>query len=91
MTLIQAGNSNGVYGRCDAHCHDAKGAKCHCICGGVFHGKGSGSGELYEVVRDCTEALGKKLEADGADVRPLRKIFTCGFPGRQEPLFAEGA
>lgn len=24
---------------CDARCHNAKGLKCECWCGGVFHGK----------------------------------------------------
>ena len=24
--------------RCDAVCHNAKGVKCGCICGGKFHG-----------------------------------------------------
>jgi len=28
-------------GRCDARCHEAKGDRCRCICGGAFHGVGS--------------------------------------------------
>lgn len=37
-TIVTATNSNGTTGRCDAKCHDAKGVRCNCICGGVFHG-----------------------------------------------------
>lgn len=39
-TLISAGNSEGTYGRCDAKCYNAKSSHCHCICGGMNHGKG---------------------------------------------------
>lgn len=40
-TLIQSQKSDGtIIGRCDAKCHDAKGPKCTCICGGMNHGVG---------------------------------------------------
>lgn len=39
-TLISAGNSEGTYGRCDAKCYNAESGNCHCICGGMNHGKG---------------------------------------------------
>jgi hypothetical protein len=39
-TLISQHNSGGLVGRCDAHCHNAKGPRCTCICGGRFHGRG---------------------------------------------------
>lgn len=39
-SLIIASNSDGVYGRCDANCYDAKNSKCTCICGGMNHGGG---------------------------------------------------
>jgi hypothetical protein len=90
VTLIRAGNSNGVYGRCDARCHDAEKPKCDCICGGLYHGKKSGSPELYQAIKESAEALAKKLEGEGADVRPLREILTGNFPARQEPMFWEG-
>lgn len=41
MTTIKVVNSNGMVGRCDARCHEAKTPDCHCICGGAFHGIGS--------------------------------------------------
>jgi hypothetical protein len=34
-TLVRAGAH-----RCDATCHNARGSKCACICGGVLHGQG---------------------------------------------------
>ncbi len=52
MTLIVAANSDGVYGRCDAKCHDAREPKCNCICGGAYHGKGSGSPDLYKAIQE---------------------------------------
>lgn len=39
-TLISQHNSSGPVGRCDARCHEARGPRCTCICGGRFHGKG---------------------------------------------------
>jgi hypothetical protein len=34
-------SQSGAYGsarRCDARCHHATGLRCHCICGGRYHG-----------------------------------------------------
>lgn len=40
-TIILRKNKDGaVTGRCDARCYNAKCKKCHCVCGGAFHGKG---------------------------------------------------
>jgi len=39
-TLITVSNSEGVVGRCDAKCYDAKSPQCDCICGGRNHGAG---------------------------------------------------
>ena len=41
-TLIEVRNSDGVVGRCDAHCTGATSpvAECECICGGMNHGVG---------------------------------------------------
>jgi len=50
MTLVSVYNSGGCVGRCDAKCHDAKAAKCACVCGGACHGKGSGTPELRQVI-----------------------------------------
>ena len=29
--------------RCDSRCHQAKGTKCRCWCGGFFHGRNGGA------------------------------------------------
>jgi hypothetical protein len=68
MTLIVAVDSNGVYGRCDAKCHDATGPKCTCICGGVYHGKGSGTAALRQAIKDRGDAVVVSLRAAGAKV-----------------------
>lgn len=40
MTLVSVGNSEGIVGRCDAKCYNAKHPNCDCICGGKNHGAG---------------------------------------------------
>ena len=40
MVIIEVRTEQGVVGRCDANCYDAKGTECHCICGGANHGVG---------------------------------------------------
>lgn len=39
-TLIAVYNSDGLVGRCDAKCYNAKHPTCDCICGGKNHGAG---------------------------------------------------
>ena len=39
-TLIAVYNSEGLVGRCDARCYEAKDPDCTCICGGANHGAG---------------------------------------------------
>ncbi|KPK75268.1 MAG: hypothetical protein AMJ79_11820 [Phycisphaerae bacterium SM23_30] len=39
-TLIAVYNSDGLVGRCDEKCHNAKEPDCDCICGGANHGVG---------------------------------------------------
>jgi len=65
MTLIIAGKSEGTHGRCDSKCHDAMEPECHCICGGHFHGKRSGSAELREAVKEHAEELLVSLRSRG--------------------------
>ena len=40
MVLIEVRNSEGLVGRCDARCYEAKHEGCTCICGGKNHGAG---------------------------------------------------
>jgi len=47
-TIIIRKNKDGVItGRCDARCYNAKGKKCHCVCGGVNHGIGLNNAILF--------------------------------------------
>lgn len=40
-TIILRKNKDGaVTGMCNARCYNAKGKKCHCVCGNINHGKG---------------------------------------------------
>jgi hypothetical protein len=39
-TLFSVSNSDGLVGRCDANCYDARESECDCICGGKNHGQG---------------------------------------------------
>ena len=40
MVIIEVRTEQGVVGRCDANCYNAKEPECHCICGGANHGVG---------------------------------------------------
>lgn len=40
VTLIAVYNSDGLVGRCNAKCYDAKHPECTCVCGGANHGGG---------------------------------------------------
>jgi hypothetical protein len=39
-TLLSVHGSEGLIGRCDAKCYDAKEPGCDCVCGGKNHGAG---------------------------------------------------
>jgi len=56
-TLMQWGNSEGIKGRCDAKCHNAKEPKCECMCGGRFHGKANQAGGLEKAVKEFWEEV----------------------------------
>ena len=68
MTLISVYNSGGCVRRCDAKCHDAKEAKCVCICGGVFHGQGSGTPELRQVMESRAPEVLEGLRSVGSRI-----------------------
>lgn len=59
-TLIKFTNSVRTR-RCDAHCYDAKGDTCDCICNGANHGKGlidaanQTNTIAREIIRQCEE------------------------------------
>jgi len=73
-TLVSWGTSGGQKGRCDARCHNAKGARCTCCCGGHYHGAAR-DGTLGQKVEALQEELLKGLAAEGKEARgqlPLR-------------------
>jgi hypothetical protein len=48
--------------RCDRRCHEAKGTRCRCWCGGFFHGAGGAANraDLKEGVRNLIYQPGFK-------------------------------
>ncbi len=52
--IIRRNKSGAITGRCDARCYNANGKKCHCVCGGVNHGKGINEAILisYNLFKD---------------------------------------
>jgi hypothetical protein len=82
MTIITQLDGDGrVIGRCDAKCHEAKTAKCHCICGGKLHGAALGGRLESRVTEMFPEVLAyAKAEAERAG-------GTIAFLDQQRPLF----
>lgn len=70
-TLMQWGNSEGVKGRCDAKCHNAKEPKCECMCGGRFHGKAREPGGLEKAVKEFWEEVVERAKerAEGEGIQ----------------------
>ena len=68
VTLISWETSGGQKGRCDARCHNAKGAKCTCCCGGHYHGAGRG-GTLTQKVQALQGEILDRLVKEGKNVR----------------------
>lgn len=58
MVLIEVRNSEGVVGRCDAHCYNAREEHCECICGGKNHGAG-----LQRAIENTREMVDEWIEA----------------------------
>lgn len=61
-TLIILKKADGsLLGRCDAKCHNAKGSKCTCICGGMNHGV-----ELNQAIDNTREHKDVLMDAQEA-------------------------
>lgn len=68
--------------RCDSRCHNAKGKRCGCICGGFFHGKDGAGAANREALHQATdEAAEKLLEQHG-----IKKNKTVYIEQRELPL-----
>ena len=48
MTVLLSKKSYPATRRCNATCHNARGDKCECICGGKLHGTGVTALELVD-------------------------------------------
>jgi len=78
-TLIEAHNSSGCIGRCDAKCYNAEHPDCQCICGGANHGVG-----LAKAVENTEELAESWIESYGGEHADM-----TGFkvPAVQKRLF----
>ncbi|MDD5701388.1 MAG: hypothetical protein PHU23_04980 [Dehalococcoidales bacterium] len=65
-TIMSWGNSSGTKGRCDARCHNAKGEKCKCMCGGRFHGKSRQPGGVEQAIREAWDSAIPEIERTAA-------------------------
>lgn len=79
-TLIIARKADGsLLGRCDSKCHNAKGFKCTCICGGMNHGVG-----LNQAIHNTHEHKDLLMDAQGAGEFIIKEgqyqLFTGGKP-----------
>jgi hypothetical protein len=63
-TLITWETGSGKKGRCDGKCHNAKGKRCHCGCGGRYHGAAR-DGTLAQKQSDFQETIFAELKANG--------------------------
>ena len=92
-TLMAWYNSEGLKGRCDARCHNAKHGDCDCMCGGRYHG-GARDGslgrrveqygeEILERARQRAEAQGLELEAQSLNELIERLQDGRGWPRRR--------
>jgi len=92
-TVLAVYNSSGCIGRCDANCHDARTAKCTCICGGKNHGAG-----LERAIENNRELVGLTKEdlqrfaaAHGLDADELFTVDRTKCSQRQARLGAKHA
>jgi len=79
-TIMSWGNSEGTRGRCDGKCHNAKGTRCTCMCGGVFHGtkrNGTFDRVFKQHAQEVIEAAKRQAEAQGweVEVKELLPLF----------------
>jgi len=82
MTTIMSWESSGGKRRtCSATCHNAKGSRCRCVCGGRYHGAAHRPGGVEQAVRDTWEEAIQEAEARAKaeglklDTTGIRKII----------------
>lgn len=97
-TVLTVGNSRGSRS-CTASCHEAKSPECDCVCGGKYHGKGTGTvldeveadvraGAFGEVATIATGAYGKRQLAQLMTTNPDRVRFHGGAIDREKRRWA---
>jgi hypothetical protein len=63
--------------RCDDICHNSKGTRCSCVCGGYFHGKnGDGAAHRLELQEGLTT-----LGEHGFEKGKARYVSQLQLPG----------
>lgn len=67
MTVVITWSDGNSTRRCDGKCHNAKGDRCNCICGGRNHGVGE-----VQAIRNAREDVEDVLNAEGFSLRPLQ-------------------
>jgi len=73
-TLISWGTGGGKKGRCDARCHNAKGPKSKCCCGGHYHGAAR-DGTLSQKVDEFQSQILKSLEQQGVEIKMAQLLL----------------
>jgi hypothetical protein len=69
-TLIVVYNSDGIIGRCDARCYNAKQPHCDCVCHGKNHGQG-----IQIAAQNALKDAAEWLEAAQPDDITNRELF----------------
>jgi len=67
---------------CSKQCHDAKGKRCSCICGGFFHGKDGAGAANREALHQATDDEAKKL----LEQHGIKKTKTAYIEQEKLPL-----
>ena len=83
MTLITLRTKTGTTRSCSARCHDAKGKRCNCICGGMLHGVGLDAG--IDVIRQADARLMERLTEIGRPhFHPVQLTLGLNTEGGQD-------
>ncbi len=88
-TAIAVYDSDGLVGRCDARCHEAREPECDCICGGRLHGVADRV-ERDRIMRDellpheLRDELERFAERHGSDAAELSVVAPVPLFGGED-------
>lgn len=68
--------------KCNGRCHNAKGTRCRCICGGFFHGVNGAGTANRKALHQATEEEAKEL----LEQHGFKKDETVYIEQRKLPL-----